>query len=328
MRASGERARRLRVVYFGSGAFGIPTLEMLTDQHDVGLIVSQPAKPAGRGKQLTPTPVVQWATEHAPEIESLTPESVADVGAVARVLEHRADVIVVIAYGQKIPASIYESTACINLHGSLLPKWRGAAPVHHALLGGDTSTGVCVIHVVEKMDAGNVVASSSLAIDPAWTTSLLHDALARLGPACVGGVLHRIVQRQSIDGVVQREDGVFHARKITRDDSWIDFAHSADQCRRRINGLSPSPGVVVGCGSIQFKLICAHTADADVRQGAGFGQIVDVARGRVRCGDGRDLVLDEVQPTGKSRMEWAAFARGYPVCTGRTLVAVQPTQSL
>lgn len=184
-----------------------------------------------------------------------------------------------------------------------------------------------MIHVVEKMDAGNVITASTLHIDQGWTTSELHDELARQGPACVRKVLDAIGAQLSIAGHVQNDAHVFYARKIHREDAWIDFGRSSDECRRRINGLSPSPGVAVRCGRIEFKVVRSVTADADIMPQAASGQLVDVVRGRVRCGDFRDLVMLQVQPTGKHVMNWEDFARGYPLSACETLVSVQPIKS-
>ena len=235
----------MNILFLGSGAFGIPSLNALAlSAHKILHILSQPDRPAGRGKHLTPTPVSQWALDrnlpltrtenaNAPEILSL-------------IRELNPDAIVVIAFGQKLSSDFLALTKnpLINLHSSLLPKYRGAAPINWAIINNDPTAGVCVIEVTPTMDAGDILASVSTPIDPAETAGELHDRLALLGSPLLPQVLddlangtrHRTPQDPTL---------VTKARKLSREIAWVDFTQPAPNVSARIRGLSPWPGVKV-----------------------------------------------------------------------------------
>lgn len=303
------------VVFFGSGAFGLPTLEHLASRHKLLGIVTQPDKPAGRGGAMTPTPVGQWATEHAPSVPLLKPAkvNVPDVVETIRGWGARETAWVVIAFGQKLGKALLADRWAINLHASILPRWRGAAPIHAAVLAGDPEIGNSIITLAETMDAGLILAQSRHAMDPAKTTGDWHELLAREGPGLVERVLEQR-RRETLEARTQDETKVTLAVKLKKEDGWIDLSHGAEACVRRIHGLNPWPGVTVRLGEIDMKLHRADAGGAWAEQkgsgGEGLGTFVSMERGEVRCGGGTMLRLREVQPAGKRAMAWGDFVRG------------------
>jgi len=314
----------MRIIFFGSGAFGVPTLEHLAANHELIAVVSQPDRRAGRGSKLVPTPVSAWATELAPGVELYRPESINDPEWTERVRAHRADAWVVIAYGQKLSKRLLADRFAINLHASLLPRWRGAAPINAAILAGDAETGNSVITLADRMDAGLVLGQSKRPIEPDQTAGELHDLLAADGPLLVARVLAEFAAGRSTPAQ-QEESLVTIAPKLRREDAWLDFAEPAESIRRRIHGLTPWPGVAVRVGDIETKLLRVQAHKGKVESGvdAAPGTLTDAAEGTVRCGQGTTLQLLEVQPAGKKPMPWKAFVNGHPVADG---TMVSPTR--
>ena len=237
------------LVYFGSGAFGLPTLKTLVESHQVRAIVTQPDRPAGRGKALTPTPIGQWAVESAPDVPLLKPKDVNADEVVARVRAFEAEAWVVIAFGQKLSAALLEGVFSMNLHASLLPRWRGAAPINWAIIAGDDETGNSVITLAHLMDAGLVLGQSRREITGRETAGEMHDALAADGPALVEEVLEA-KSAGMLMPVEQDERKVTLAPKLSSADRWVDVAQPAAACQRRIHGLTPWPGVSVDVGGV------------------------------------------------------------------------------
>lgn len=306
----------MRVLYLGSGAFGLPTLERLAGEHTIVGVISQPNRPAGRDRRLTPTPIGAWATEHLPEVALLTPEDINEPRSRDAVRSIETDAWVVIAYGQKLSEALLADRFAINLHASLLPRWRGAAPINHAIMAGDDVTGNSVITVVDRMDAGLVLGQSKRVIPADITAGELHDLLSDDGPDLMMDVLaahceHRLV------GLKQDEARVTRAGKLKKSDGWVDFTHSAEHCRCRINGLSPWPGVDVGFRDGTLRLLRANRDPGNSDQSP--GTIVDPDRGLIACHGGSLLQLLEVQPPGKRAMQWMEFAQGRKIESGERL---------
>lgn len=308
----------MRLVFFGSSPFGLPTLERLVRAHEVVAIVTQPDRPAGRGKGMTPTPVGVWAHEHAPGVPVIKPESVNEPGVVADLRGLAADAWVVIAFGQKLSRALLDGRFAINLHASRLPRWRGAAPINAAMLAGDPVTGNSVITLADRMDAGAVLAMSEMPIPPTATAGEMHDALAGDGPALIERVLRGHAQG-TVEFREQDESRVTIAPKLSRSDTWIDFSRDADSCRARINALSPRPGVAVKIGGVSVKLLRAGPVPESPAGEGVNGALVDPEQGTVRCGTGLVQIL-EVQPAGKRAMAWRDFARGFRPEPGTELV--------
>jgi methionyl-tRNA formyltransferase len=304
---------------------------------------------------MTPTPAGAWAAEHLPGLPLLKPEDVNEPAAIASVRAlgneargggARGDLAwVVIAYGQKLSRPLIDGVFAVNLHGSLLPRWRGAAPINHAILAGDAVSGNSVITIADRMDAGLVLGRSEppVPIEPWMTAGDLHAALAADGPGVVLKVLpDRGVARACTHargearGQPQDESLVTRARKLSRADGWINFAAGAEACRRRVHGLTPWPGVsiqlggtgvppviatngagVPPVGQTTIKLLRVEVTDAN-HEGK-IGTILDPAAGLVQCGGGTALRLLEVQPAGKRAMTWSDFVHGHAVQAGAVL---------
>ncbi|MCC6676486.1 MAG: methionyl-tRNA formyltransferase [Phycisphaerales bacterium] len=300
----------MRIVYFGSGAFGLPTLRALAASHTIAAIVTQPDRPAGRGHKLSQTPVAQWAAEHLPEVPILKPEKASAPDVVNDIRSRGADAFVVIAFGQKLSPALLDGVFAINLHASLLPRWRGAAPINAAILAGDSQTGNSVITLAERIDAGLILGQSRWAIEPATTAGELHDLLAEDGPALVSDVLRRHAEGR-LRPVVQDESLVTIAPKMSKRDAWIDFHQPASIARQRTHAYNPWPGVTVMLEGQPLKLLRVQCEPRDSQQPSQPGLLVDVDGGLVECAGPDRLRLVEVQPAGGRAMPWSAFIRGH-----------------
>jgi len=321
----------MRIVFLGSGAFGLPTLERLAAAHDLVALVTQPDRPAGRKRAPTPTPVGIWASEalraHAPDAPLIKPENVNEPETLERLRSIEADAWVVIAFGQKLGRALLADRLAMNLHASRLPRWRGAAPINHAILAGDTRTGNSVITLAERMDAGDVLAQSTIKIDSLETAGELHDRLASDGPDLIEGVLSAAASG-ALRPHEQDESQATPAPKLSRADAWVDFADRADVCRRRIHGLTPWPGVTVSFEGSPLKLLRASVGEGLEAGGLASereepGAILDPEQGLVRCADAT-LRLLEVQPAGKRPMTWREFAAGRRIRPGAALLGGRP----
>lgn len=308
---------QLRIIFSGSGAFGIPTLKGLIQAgHEIVQVISQPDRPAGRGRALTPTPVAGFAlTAGLPvlrtsniNVESLPP----------------ADLMTVIAFGQKIAPNVvnHPRLGSINLHASRLPKFRGAAPINWAILGGETHTGNSVIRLAERMDAGAVLAMSSLEIGELETAGELHDRLAEDGAPLMLGAINSLAEGTAVE-TVQDESQATMASKLSRESAVLDWTRPAVEIARRIRGLYPWPGCRVRlvdqhC-SEHARLTLVRARSADAAAGATPGQIQH--DGRLSCGEGAVEII-EVQPEGKRPMPLASFRNGHPWEAGMRLESI------
>jgi methionyl-tRNA formyltransferase len=308
----------MRLVFLGSGAFGIPTLRALAAGHELAAIITQPDRPAGRGSKTTPTPVAQHAGLELPTIPVHKPDRVNDPAVIAQIRALGADAFVVIAYGQKLGRRLLDGVFAVNLHGSILPRWRGAAPVHHAILVGDAATGVSVITLADEMDAGDVLGSTSRPIGVTDTTGDLHDLLAQDGVAELLAVLDRHARGATVLAV-QDPAAVTLAPKLSRGDAEVSFITDADAIRRRINAMSPWPGAAVYIGDQRLKLLRAAPGEGSGQPGA----LIDPDLGIVACGFGA-VRLIEVQPEGGRPMLFAEYARGKRLRAGTPVEPVKP----
>lgn len=309
----------MRIVFLGSGAFGIPTLEALAKRHEVVAVVSQPDKPAGRGKTLTPTPIAARAAELG--IPLLKPADVNETAVREAVRGYRADAWVVIAFGQKLSRELLDGVFAINLHGSLLPAYRGAAPIQRAVMDGCAQTGVSVISLAERMDAGLVFATRARAIGARETSDDVHDQLAFLGPEVIEDVLARYAAG-SLVGTEQDESRATRARKLSKSEATVDLAAlDATVARARINGLNSWPGCTVLVGELQVKLLRVEECASPEGQ---IGVLGTDGVVRVRTGAIRIL---EIQPLGGRGMPIAEFLNGRPKLVGAPVRPFAPTVS-
>ncbi len=324
-------AERMRIAFFGSGEFGVPTLRALAHEHTLVGVVTQPDKPAGRGGALTPTPIGATAEAELPGVPLLKPLKCNVPEVVSEIRGWSADAWVVIAFGQKLGRALLKGVFAINLHASILPRWRGAAPINAAIVAGDAQSGNSIITLADRMDAGEVLAASRSEIGASETAGELHDRLSAEGPELV----LRVLREFRAGGLLRRaqdESLVTLAPKLSRADGYVDFGDDAFACARRINGLSPWPGVtmvLVGADgrAIESLKLCRARVERDAAPnvqgrdagsesrgmiGCGIqpGTFLDVAQGVVACGSGSTIRLIDVQPAGKRIMAWPDFARG------------------
>jgi len=327
----------LRILFAGSGAFGRPTLEALIQRHDVVCVYTQPDRPAGRGKKLTPTPIATFAQERGLDVlrtDNLNAERLPP-----------ADILVVIAFGQKISDAVtrHPRLGAINLHASLLPKYRGAAPIHHALINGETVVGNSVIRLARKMDAGAILGQSRLEVRPTETTGELHDRLAEDGAPLVLRVLDELAAGTAVEREQDQAQATL-APKLSRADAVIDFTRPAPEVAAKINGLSPWPGCHVrlldadGKQLDRLTLLRARVAEFDypaetvAHNGAALERVPPGRRGCpgpygvagrpafVGAGDGSQAVeILEVQPQGTRPMPLPAYRNGKPWESGMRL---------
>lgn len=313
----------MKLIYFGSGAFGLPTLQTLhaSDDHEVVAVVSQPDKPAGRKRELMPTPIAAWADEQG--LTVLKSDNVNTAESVAQIAGFNPNASVVIAFGQKLSPELIDAMGrlAINVHSSLLPKFRGAAPINWAMIENEPVTGVSVIGLAQKMDAGEIYAVAETPIDPAETAGELHDRLAELGPACVVKVLSDLAA-DTLSPVVQDHAAATKAPKFTKADGTVKFDHSAANVRARIHGLTPWPGCRViwrsaadgNAQTLMIRRVADHAESVHPTQAPGTVQ-TDL---RVKCSEGAVELL-EVQVPGGKALSFADFAKGHKFRAGDTL---------
>lgn len=296
----------LNIVFLGSGAFGLPTLQHLFAHHNILAVISQPDKPAGRGRSLTPTPIAEWTAANAPQTALLKPDNINTPDHLAAARSFKVDAWVVIAFGQKLSQPLLDGLFAINLHASLLPRWRGAAPINAAMLHGDTVTGNSVITLADRMDAGLILGQSRRPIDPLTTAGELHDLLSADGPMLVEHVL-REFQANQLKPITQDESLVTKARKLAKADGILDFNRPAHQLRCQVHGLTPWPGITINLAQQDLKIL--RVAEGPPTH-ATPGTLIDPAAGLLVCGQSTTLKLLEVQPAGGKPMPWSSFARG------------------
>jgi methionyl-tRNA formyltransferase len=305
----------LRVVFMGSPQFSCPTLaEIIGAGHEVVAVYSQPPRPAGRGQAERPQPVHRFATEAG--IPVLTPANLRGPDAVAAMQAHRADVAVVVAYGLLLPQAILDSPqhGCLNLHASLLPRWRGAAPIHRAVMAGDAETGVMVMRMAAGLDTGPVCLGERVTIAIDATTGMLHDDLSQRGAGLMVRALAAL-ERGSLEARPQSEIGVTYARKIDKAESGIDFAKSAADVHNHIRGLSPAPGAWFEHAGERIKVLAAQPAEGTGPPGTVLDDTL-----RIACGLGAVRLL-QLQRPGKKPMSAAEVLRGYAIAAGTRLSA-------
>ncbi len=301
----------LRLIFMGTPEFAVPTLlELVAHGHEVAAVYTRAAKPAGRGMKLQPTPVEQEARRLG--IPVLTPVTLKTPEAEAEFRAHDADAAVVVAYGMILPQAILDAPqyGCFNLHASLLPRWRGAAPINRAIMAGDTETGVMVMKMDAGLDTGDVAMAERLAIADTMTAADLHDALAPLGSDLMARAIGGL-ERGRLQLTKQSDAGVTYAAKIDKAEARIDWTKPARAVLRHIHGLSPFPGAWCEMGiegqPARVKILRCEIVD---RSGAS-GELLD-DRLTVACDDGAIRIL-ELQRAGKQPMKAADFLRGTPL---------------
>jgi methionyl-tRNA formyltransferase len=301
----------LRLIFMGTPDFAVPTLlELVAHGHEIAAVYTRLAKPAGRGMKLQLSPVEQEARRLGIPVFTpttlKTPEALQEFGA------HAADAAVVVAYGMILPQAILNAPkfGCFNLHGSLLPRWRGAAPINRAILAGDAESGVMVMKMDAGLDTGDVAMAERLAITDAMTAADLHDALAPLGADLMVRAMGAL-ERGKLQLTKQSDEGVTYASKIDKAEARIDWAKPARAVLRHIHGLSPFPGAWCEM-PIEAEPVRVKILRCEIANGSGAaGDLLD-DRLAVACGQGAIRVL-ELQRAGKAPMKAEDFLRGTPL---------------
>ena len=298
----------MRIVFMGSPDYSVPVLDALIDAgHDIACVYCQPPRPAGRGKKDRQTPV--HARAAALNLPVRHPTSLKSSQAQAEFEALRADIAVVVAYGLILPQPILDAPThgCLNIHASLLPRWRGAAPIHRAILAGDAQPGVCIMQMEAGLDTGPVVLRQDTPILPTDTTGSLHDRLAKLGATLI---LTALDQTPGLTPQPQPADGVTYAEKIHKAEAQIDWSGSAQEIDRQIRGLSPFPGAWTLYQGERIKFLASQVADA---QGAP-GTVLDDAL-TIACGHGA-IQVTRLQRAGKGAMQATDVLRGWDIGPG------------
>jgi methionyl-tRNA formyltransferase len=326
----------MRLIFAGTPEFAQVAMAALhAAGHEIVLVLTQPDRPAGRGMKLQPSPVKQWALDHGvpvaqPRSLRLDGKYPEDAAAARDTLQAaKADAMIVAAYGLILPQWVLDlpPKGCLNIHASLLPRWRGAAPIHRAIEAGDTQTGITIMQMDAGLDTGDMLLVSPCAVSAEDTTAVLHDRLAALGGQAI---VQALATLDALPRQVQPSDGVNYAHKIDKSEAAIDWALSAEVLARRIRAFDPFPGMTVplamasGVETLKLWQAVAEAAEAQAQAQAGAqpGTVVsaDASGVRVACGEGV-LCLTQLQRPGGKRLSAADFLRGCPLQPGQRLVA-------
>ncbi|MFZ6816050.1 methionyl-tRNA formyltransferase [Undibacterium sp. Rencai35W] len=311
----------MRVIFAGTPEFAAVALQAIhAAGFTVPLVLTQPDRPAGRGMQLHASAVKQFALQHdipvaqptSLKLDGKYPDVAQEAHELLRNTPH--DVMVVAAYGLILPRSVLDipRLGCINIHGSLLPRWRGAAPIHRAIESGDAQTGITIMHMEEGLDTGPMLHMQSVEIAADDTTGSLHDKLAQLGGEMITETLRQL-QQGAIPATVQPEQGVTYAAKISKEEAGLDFNLSAEQLARKIRAFNPFPGAHATIAGTTVKLW--HAQAVDVTSGKPPGSIISANAQEgvlVACG-AQSLRLTELQKPGGKRLPASEFLKGFPI---------------
>ncbi|GAA6162134.1 methionyl-tRNA formyltransferase [Ruegeria sp. HU-ET01832] len=303
----------MRIIFMGTPDFSVPVLDALVEAgHEIAAVYCQPPRPAGRGKKDRPTPV--HARAEALGFDVRHPVSLKSIEEQEAFAALKADVAVVVAYGLLLPQPVLDAPkqGCLNIHASLLPRWRGAAPLQRAIMAGDAQTGVCIMQMEAGLDTGPVLLRRATDIGTQETTAHLHDRLSEMGAAMIVETLDTL---SDLTPEPQPEDGVTYAAKIDKSEARVDWTRPAVEVDRQIRGLSPFPGAWTEIGGERIKLLASRLA---VGQGQP-GELLDDTL-RVACGDGA-IDLLRLQRAGKAAQDAATFLRGWPVAAGTNLTS-------
>ena len=301
----------MRVIFMGTPEFSVPVLDALVSAgHEVACVYCQPPRPAGRGKKDRPSPVQFRAEELGLPVRH--PVSLKTPEAQAEFTDLDADIAVVVAYGLILPQAILDAPkhGCLNIHASLLPRWRGAAPIHRAIMAGDAETGVCIMQMEAGLDTGPVLLTKITPIGVHETTIELHDRLSAIGARLIVEALRKL---PDLVPEAQPDQGVTYATKIDKSEARIDWSRPAVEVDRLIRGLSPFPGAWFEHDGVRIKVLQSRLDDGD----GCAGEVLD-ANLRVACGEGA-VKLTHLQRAGKAAQDVNTFQRGAQILPGTLL---------
>ncbi len=303
----------MKIVFMGTPAFAVEVLRHLVEDHwEVIAAYTQPDKPKNRGMKLVPTPVKEFSLTHS--IPVYQPQSCRDEAVLDQIRALEPDVIVVAAYGKLLPQALLEipKRAIINVHSSILPQYRGAAPINWAVLNGDTETGVTIQYMAPELDAGDVLLVKRTAIGPEEDAAQLYDRLAVLGGQAASEALD-LLERGEAPRVPQIYGPQYqYAAMLSREMSPLDFSRPAHTLADQVRGLLPWPCATTEAAGVRWKVYRAHVGE---ETGKAPGTILSAGKAgiAIACGDGRSLVIDELQADGGKRMAAADYLRGHPI---------------
>ena len=305
----------MRVIFMGTPDFAVPSLEALLTKHEVVLVVTQPDKPKGRGKKMVPTPVKACALEHG--IPVLQPEKVKEPEFVEQLRSYEPDLIAVTAFGQILSEPILEMPkyGCINVHGSLLPKYRGAAPMQWSIIDGEKVTGITTMYMAKGLDSGDMLLKAEVEITDEDTFATIHDKMAVTGANLLLDTLDQL-EAGTLERIPQDHDAATYAPMITKETGHIDWSKNRQDIINLIRGLNPVPAAYTIYEEEVLKIFGAVVSEVQA-DGAANGEIVAVVKKGfvVKCGDGC-LLITEVQARGGKRMMTDAYLRGHAVKEG------------
>lgn len=295
----------------GTPAFSVPILQALIDEETIEIVgvVSQPDRKVGRKQIITPPPVKQLAMEH--NLTMYQPEKLSGSDEMKEILTLDIDLIITAAYGQYVPTKLLNAPThrAINVHASLLPKYRGAAPIHYAVLNGDEKTGVTIMYMEKEMDAGNIISQREIAINDEDDTGNLFEKLSLVGRDLLMDTLPAIFAGEN-ESIVQNEDEVTFSPMISKEQEKIDWTLTAREVFNHIRALRPAPGAYTILEDQRFKIWAAEVVEDNTSAEPGTIIFADTKEMYVACGEGSVLSLIEVQPSGKKRMPVANFLAG------------------
>ena len=301
----------MRIVFIGTGEIGVPTLRALQkSEHELGRVVTQPDKPVGREQKITAPPIKKALIAGGPNAgpaQTLQPARIKDREAINQIRALAPDVIVVMAYGQILPRAVLEipKIACLNLHASLLPRWRGAAPIQAAIAGGDRETGMTVMYMDEGLDTGDILLQRKIDISPSETGATLHDRLAQIAPEALLESL-RLLAAGNAPRIPQDQALATYAPKLNREAGRLNWNESVEAIERKIRAYNPWPGAFTEFSGRNLKIFAASIVDLRGKP----GEILRKDRELVVATSDRALSLTDVQLEGKRRMSAAEFLRG------------------
>ncbi|MEL0286673.1 MAG: methionyl-tRNA formyltransferase [Paracoccaceae bacterium] len=305
----------MKLVFMGTPDFSVPALQRLVaDGHDIAAVYTQPPRPAGRGKKDRPSPVHSSAAASGLEVRHPLSLKSQEVQEEFDLLN--ADVAVVVAYGLLLPQAVLDMPryGCLNIHASLLPRWRGAAPIHRAVMAGDKETGVSIMQMEAGLDTGPVLLDQALEIFPSETTGLLHDRLSHLGAELISQALNQI---DALTPAVQPEAGVCYAEKIDKAEARIDWSESGEVIDRKIRGLSPFPGAWSEFKGERIKFLCSEMSGVEDHVGAP-GDVVGEGL-EIACGTG-SIRITQIQRAGRAAQCTEDCLRGLSIQKGDRFV--------
>lgn len=303
----------MRIVFMGTPDFAVPSLkQLIQDGHEIAGVYTQPDKPKNRGMKLTPPPVKVVAQAH--NLPVFQPKTLRDEDVQRELADLAPELVVVAAYGKLLPKAVLELPAlgCINVHSSLLPKYRGAAPINWAILNGEQETGVTIMHMAEALDAGDIILQAATPIDQNESVEQLHDRLAEMGAELLSKAVTALTEGTA-PRIPQDESQYTYAPMLSRELSPIDWSRSALEIHNQIRGLVPWPATTMELKGTKFKVFASLLTGETVEQPGGTVLGADKKGIRMVCGDGGVLCITEVQAPGKKRMKAVDYLRGHPI---------------